>query len=247
MTLEQFFKENPSVALGFSGGVDSAFLLYAAVKYGADVHAYYVNTQFQPAFELDDAKKIAEQLGAKMTVIDMDALEKEIVASNPIDRCYHCKKRIFQNIQKQALADGYHTIIDGNNASDDTADRPGMRAVKELKVLSPLRQCGLTKDKIRELSKEANLFTHNKPAYACLATRIPTGTRITAEMLSKIEVSEDIMRKLGFTDFRVRVVGDTAKIQLPENQMKMMIEKREEIVNQINKSFENIVLDLVPR
>ena len=175
MTLQDFFKQNKNVALAFSGGVDSAYLLYAATAAGCDIHAYYVKSAFQPQFELEDAKSLALELGAKMTVLELDVLSDSVITDNPANRCYHCKKKIFGTILEAAKKDGYELLIDGNNASDDASDRPGMKAVQELNVHSPLRECGMTKEKIRRLSKEAGLITWNKPAYACLATRIPAG------------------------------------------------------------------------
>lgn len=169
MTLLAFFKENPRAALGFSGGVDSSYLLYAGVQAGADIHPYYIKTAFQPQFELDDAERLCAQLGVPLTVLELDVLKNEAVTANPPDRCYHCKTALFGALSVQALADGYTLLLDGTNASDDAGDRPGMRALKELHVCSPLRECGLTKAEIRRLSREAGLFTWDKPAYACLA------------------------------------------------------------------------------
>lgn len=163
------------MALAFSGGVDSSYLLYAALQNGADVHAYYVKSAFQPQFELEDAQKLAKQVGAKLTIMQANVLANETVVANPKNRCYYCKQVIFTGIGKQAAQDGYTTLLDGTNASDDAADRPGMKALQELSVLSPLRLCGLTKTEIRKRSKAAGLFTWDKPSYACLATRIPTG------------------------------------------------------------------------
>ena len=179
MELKEFFAAHPKIALAFSGGVDSAYLLYAAKQLGAEVRAYYVKTAFQPQFELDDAKRLAEALHADMTVLLVDILSDTRVAANPANRCYFCKKSIFSSILHAVSADGFTTLIDGTNASDDAGDRPGMQALRELKVYSPLRDCGLTKADVRRLSKEAGLFTWNKPAYACLATRIPAETPIT--------------------------------------------------------------------
>ena len=175
MTLTEFFHQNQKAAIAFSGGVDSAYLLYAALQSGADVRAYYVKSAFQPQFELDDARRLAETLSADMSVLDDDILADETVAANPPDRCYHCKRRIFSAIASAAAADGYTLLLDGTNASDDAGDRPGMRALRELSVRSPLRECSLTKPEIRRLSREAGLFSWDKPAYACLATRGPAG------------------------------------------------------------------------
>ena len=182
MDLNEFFKEHNKVALAFSGGVDSSYLLYAAIKSGAQVRAYYVNAAFQPQFELDDATRLAKQLNADMKVLTADVLSNETVVQNPADRCYHCKNVIFNMILAEAKKDGFTVLMDGTNASDAEGDRPGMRALRELCVYSPLRICGLTKAEIRRRSKEAGLFTWDKPAYACLATRIPTNERITADL-----------------------------------------------------------------
>lgn len=247
MTLQEFFQENHKAAIAFSGGVDSAYLLYAAMQCGADVRAYYVKTQFQPAFELADARRLAEQLGAPMTVLQQDALASEQVAQNPADRCYYCKQGIFSGILQAAAADGYTLILDGTNASDDAGDRPGMRALRELCVRSPLRECGLTKSEIRARSKQAGLFTWNKPAYACLATRIPTGQRITGELLAKIEQAEDFLFSLGFTDFRVRMLSGCARLQVPEAQLGRVLEHREAILSRLGALFGGVLLDLKER
>lgn len=247
MTLEGFFHENDHVALGFSGGVDSSYLLYAALKRGAQVRAYYVQSAFQPQFELKDATRLARQLGADLKILDVDVLSDDEVAANPADRCYYCKRRIFSAIAAQALADGYHTLIDGTNASDDAGDRPGMRALKELAVRSPLRECGLTKAEIRRLSREAGLFTWDKPAYACLATRISTGEVITTEKLASTERAENYLFSLGFSDFRVRMTGTAAKIQVPASQLEQLMENRTSIVRELKKDYSAVLLDLEVR
>ena len=235
MTLKNFFEQNKKVALAFSGGVDSAYLLYAGLQAGCDIHAYYVKSAFQPQFELEDATKLAKELDAKMTILELDVLSEPLIVQNPANRCYFCKKKIFTRIIEAAKADGYDVIIDGNNASDDASERPGMKAVQELSVLSPLRECGLTKEEIRKLSKEAGLFTWDKPAYACLATRIPTGIEITADKLHATEVSEKALANLGFTDFRIRLSGKDAKIQVKEEQLEKLLLYRKEILEKLKQ------------
>lgn len=247
MDLSTFFHENPKAALAFSGGVDSAYLLYAAIREGASVRAYYVKSAFQPRFELEDAFRMAKYLNADMKVIEADVLSDPVIRSNPAVRCYYCKKMIFSKIAEAAREDGFETLIDGTNASDDAGDRPGMQALKELAVRSPLRECGLTKTKIRQLSKEAGLFTWDKPAYACLATRIPAGEEITAEKLEKTEAAENILFSLGFSDFRIRMAGDCAKIQMPETQLGRVIEKRRQIVKELKPYYRSVTLDLEVR
>lgn len=243
MTLADFFSEHPKAALAFSGGVDSAYLLYAARACGADVRAYCVRSAFQPAFELADARNLAPEL----TVLTVDVLADEAVASNPENRCYFCKKHIFTAISARARQDGYALLLDGTNASDDDADRPGMRALRELGVLSPLRLCGLGKPEIRRLSREAGLFTWDKPAYACLATRIPAGERITPEKLARTERAEAFLFSLGFTDFRVRTLGGAAKLQLPAAQMGKLLEQRAAVNAALGADYESVLLDLEAR
>lgn len=247
MTLEQFFQENPRCALGFSGGVDSAYLLYAGVKARADIRPYFIKTAFQPAFELADAKKLAEGLGVEVTVLELDALADPRVAANPADRCYYCKQNLFRTLKDRAIADGYPVLLDGTNASDEAGDRPGMRALAELSVRSPLRECGLTKAELRARSRAAGLFTWDKPAYACLATRVPAGEPITAELLERIEGAEDALFRLGYTDFRVRVFHSAARLQLPRGQMERAVREAEAIQAALKPYFTPILLDLEGR
>ena len=248
MGLREFFIKNSEAAIAFSGGVDSAYLLSQAVKYATRVKAYYVKSCFQPEFELEDALRLAEELGADMEVLNLGAsVLDEKIASNPPDRCYYCKKKIMGAIREAAVKDGFGIIMDGTNASDDAGDRPGMKALGEMKILSPLRICGLTKDEIRRLSKEKGLFIWNKPAYACLATRIPTGVAISPEMLMKVEKAESALMDMGFSDFRVRVFGGGARLQLKESQMADALNKREEIVKALKPFFNEILLDMEAR
>lgn len=247
MELKQFFETYPKTAIAFSGGVDSAYLLYAAMQYGRRVKAYYVKTAFQPRFELEDALRLAKELGAELQVLEADILRDPVITANPADRCYHCKKKLFSLILRAAKEDGFPVLLDGTNASDEASDRPGMRAISELSVRSPLRECALTKAEIRRLSKEAGLFTHDKPAYACLATRIPTGEPITKEKLQRTEHAEEFLSQLGFHDFRVRCQGDTAKLQLRETDLDLLLRHRETILKQLKQDYTSVLLDLEVR
>ena len=247
MTLNEFFAAHPKCALGFSGGVDSAYLLYAGVQAGADIRPYYIKTAFQPRFERDDALRLAGELGVEVMVLELDALADPRVAANPAERCYYCKQNLFRALKARAAADGYTVLLDGTNASDDDGDRPGIRALRELSVRSPLRECGLTKGRIRELSREAKLFTWDKPAYACLATRIPTGTALTLPLLERTERGEDALTALGFRNFRVRYLDGRAKIQVTEEQMALALEKRQEILAALRSDYTEVLLDLEVR
>ncbi len=247
MTLQDFFQQHRKAALAFSGGVDSAYLLYAGLHYDCDLQAYYVKSEFQPQFEFEDARRLAEQFGARMKMIEITVLNDADVRANGPRRCYFCKKQIFSRILQEAHADGYTVILDGTNASDEADDRPGMQALTELSVRSPLRECGLTKEEIRRLSKEAGLFTWDKPAYACLATRIPEGMKITKADLEATEYAEGWLSKKGFTDFRIRKSGDTAKLQVTKEQLPKVMDLRTEILEALRPLYKNITLDLEVR
>lgn len=247
MTLAEYFSAHPRAALAFSGGVDSAYLLWAGKHYGCDLTAYYVHTAFQPEFEFRDARRLTEEVGVPMVVVEADILSVPLAAANGPDRCYHCKTALFTKLWECARRDGHTLLLDGTNASDNAGDRPGMRALRELAVESPLRLCGLTKADVRAASKEAGLFTWDKPAYACLATRIPTGRTITREDLDRVEKAEDALFALGFTDFRVRLLADAARIQLPEGQWGRAATQRQEILAALKPWFSAVTLDLETR
>lgn len=247
MELREFARQYPSAAVGFSGGVDSAYLLYAGLKEGADWRPVYIRSAFQPSFELEDAKRLCSMLGAELTILEADILSNETVKANTADRCYYCKQVLFGIITEWAKEQGIPLVLDGNNASDAPEDRPGMRAVKELGIRSPLREAGLNKIMIRKLSRDAGLFTWNKPAYACLATRVPAGTPLDKDTLIKVDLSEDALRQMGFTDFRVRVLQNAAKLQLTRDQLGTAILKREQILNALKPYFSEVLLDLNER
>lgn len=243
MKLNEFFTEHNKVALAFSGGADSSYLLYTAKESGTDVQPYYVKSQFQPEFEHEDARRLAAELGVMLREISVDVLQLDEVTANPANRCYYCKKCIMGAIRKAASADGYDMIIDGTNACDDGGDRPDMRVLKEDNILSPLRMCGIAKAELRRLSHEAGLFTWDKPAYACLATRVPTGEIITAEKLAAVEQSESYLFSLGFTDFRVRLRDGGALLQFTEKQQPRAQAEFEAINAELSKYFAAIKLD----
>lgn len=240
MDIKAFFKKYNSAAIAFSGGVDSAFLLYCAKKCGADVTAYYVKSAFQPQFEFEDAKRIASELEIPLKIIETNILDYDEVRRNDPLRCYYCKRRIFSQIKAQAKNDGYSVILDGTNASDDSGDRPGMKALEELKVLSPLRLCGYTKDEIRKQAKNAGLFVWNKPAYACLATRIKPNEEITPNALNFVEKAEMFMMNLGFKNIRVRVSQNEATIILKDNNQELLKEKRNIIEKEFSQYFNKV-------
>ena len=248
MTRTDFFAAQPKCALGFSGGVDSAYLLYAGVQAGADIRPYYIKTAFQPRFEREDALRLAGELGVEVTVLELDALADPRVAANPAERCYYCKQNLFRALKARAAADGYTVLLDGTNASDEAGDRPGMRALRELEVRSPLRECGLTKADIRRLSREAGLFTWDKPAYACLLTRLEHNRPVTEALLRRVDTAETFLRSLGLKGCRVRVHGDDlARIELPEAEFPLFWSR--ELAGPVARrlrelGFRHIALDL---
>ena len=247
MTLQEFFEQNPRTAVAFSGGVDSAVVLWAARTYGRQVRAYCVRSPFQPKFELEDARQLAQRLGVELTVLTAQPLQRPEVAENGPRRCYYCKQAVFSLICREAEKDGFPLVLDGSNASDDPAERPGMQALLEAGVRSPLRECGLTKEAVRRLARQAQLPVWNKPAYACLATRIPTGTPITTGDLARVERAEQALAELGFSDYRVRLFHTAARIQIPQEQMPQALACRDALVERLGADFSEILLDLQPR
>ena len=243
MTLEEFYARHPKTALGISGGSDSAYLLYAGLESGAEVRPYYIKTQFQPGFELEDAQRLCSGLGVELGIIEADILSIPGVAENSADRCYHCKRALFTLLSERAASDGCSEIIDGTNASDDPGDRPGTRALRELGVLSPLRDCGITKADVRRLSEAAGLFTADKPSYACLATRIQAGRRIDEGTLRDIERAEAGLMALGYAGLRVRLDDGGARLELPEQMLERAVKERGRLL-EILGGFGRVTLDL---
>ena len=247
MTLEEFFKANPKAALAFSGGTDSAYLLWAAVQAGADVQPYFVRSAFQPRFELADAERLCAQLGLSLRVLDCDVLARPEIAANPPERCYYCKRALFTRLLDTAREEGYPLVMDGTNASDPEGDRPGMRALRELGVRSPLREAGLRKCDVRRLSDQAGLFTAGKPSYACLATRIPSGTAIEKAMLETVERAEGLLAGRGYRNFRVRLRPWGALLQFDDSQHADAENDMENIRGLLGGMFHELRLDPKPR
>lgn len=247
MTLNEFFKANPKVALAFSGGTDSAYLLWAAIRAGAQIQPYFIRSAFQPRFELEDAERLCAQLGLSLRVLDCDVLARPEVRANPPERCYYCKRALFTRLLTAAAEDGYPLVIDGTNASDDCGDRPGMRALQELGVRSPLRESGLSKAEVRRLSAQAGLFTADKPSYACLATRIPSGTPIEKGMLEKVEKAESLLAGQGYRNFRVRLRNWGALLQFDEKQLASAQKDIESIRSLLDELFPELRIDPAPR
>ena len=207
------------VAVAFSGGVDSSFLCYAAHEaLGDKAVAITVISPLNPKEEIECAVSVAEKIGIEHILTESPDIA-ESVAVNSKERCYFCKKIVFAHILNEAAKREIETVLDGSNVDDIKDYRPGAKALEELRILSPLQKALLSKDEIRELSRRFDLPTHDKPAFACLASRIPYGERIDKEKLARIEKSENILRKAGFRQFRVRSHENIARIEVaPEER-----------------------------
>jgi uncharacterized protein len=228
--LQDIIAHMGSTAVAFSGGTDSAYLLSACLDLlGADrVLALTADSPLTPRAELDAARALANELGARHKILVSDDLANDAIVANPPDRCYHCKFSRFDALLQVAQAAGLNQLLHGENA-DDTADyRPGSRAAEELSVRAPLREAGLTKADVRALSKDRGLVTWNKPANACLASRFPYGTRLTAKGLARVEAAEEALRQAwGLDQLRVRDHFPVARLEVPPEQIHRLAEAEE--------------------
>ncbi|MDR1301724.1 MAG: ATP-dependent sacrificial sulfur transferase LarE [Treponema sp.] len=225
-------------AVAFSGGVDSSFLCYAAVAaLGTQALAITIVSPMLPKSEIQGAAVIAQKIGIEHLLIEESELD-ETVAANPKERCYFCKKLEFGTMLAAAQARGISIVWDGSNLDDLGDYRPGLKALEELHIQSPLREAGLTKADIRELSRRFDLPTWDKPAFACLASRIPYGERIDQAKLAKIEKAEDTLRAWGFRQFRVRCHDQIARIEVaPEERRRFFDEASLDRISQTIKSY----------
>ena len=229
-SLSKFFQTHRRVAIAFSGGCDSSYLLYAARMCDVEFRAYTVETAFRSPVERKESKEVCDLLGVYPTIIDADPLRYPEITANGEDRCYLCKKLIFNSIQRRARLDGFQDVCDATNDTDDPTERPGMRALTELGVLSPLKEAGLDKAYIRLLSRDAGLPTWDSPSDSCLATRISAGVPITEESLRRTYDAETSLHKMGFKGIRARTLPDgTCRLEILDNQADFLKEHEGEV------------------
>ncbi|SHK85641.1 uncharacterized protein SAMN02745136_03531 [Anaerocolumna jejuensis DSM 15929] len=237
--LQDNIKSRGSAAIAFSGGVDSTFLVYAAHEVlGDKLIAVTATSSTYPERELKEAIQYANDMGVKHIIINSEELDIEGFAQNPKNRCYYCKKELFTKIARVAKDNGVEYIFDGSNI-DDTGDyRPGMQAARELNVVSPLKESGLTKEDIRELSRKLNLPTWDKPAFACLSSRFPYGTQITKPKLKMVEEGEQFLLDMGIRQIRVRHHGDIARIEVSPEEREQFFDIK--VMDNISNKFKQI-------
>ena len=247
--LKNILKGYGHVAVAFSGGVDSALLLMAAHEALAEnVVAITIKSAVMPEREKGESSVFCKEHGIKHIEIEEDVLAIPGFSDNPTDRCYVCKKAIFSNMIELAKREGALEVVEGSNVDDDGDYRPGMRAIKELGVKSPLKEAGLSKAEIREISKELGLPTFNKQSMACLASRFVYGETITAEKLKMVERAEDILFEKGFTQFRVRIHGEKdylARIEVNPDEIDKLLKIKDEVIGVLKGlGFSYVTMDM---
>jgi pyridinium-3,5-biscarboxylic acid mononucleotide sulfurtransferase len=246
LKLNSILKDLNSFVVAFSGGVDSTFLLHRAnTLRNSNIIAVTIRTPYIPSREIEYTIEFTSSFGIGHKIIDIDFIE--IIKSNPVDRCYMCKKTLFTDILSFASDNNYKFVIDGTNADDVSEARPGINALKELGIMSPLLEAGLTKNDIRELAREADLDIWNKTTTSCLLTRIPYNTEISEQVLRMAEKAETVLFELGYPGTRVRLHGDLARIECLPGYIEKIIRNpdKEHIISSLKKiGIRYVSLDL---
>lgn len=237
------------VVLAFSGGVDSSLLLKlfaeSTKKTGKKIYAVTVHTKIHPMKDLEISKRVADEMGVEHKVISIDELKEAGIEDNPVNRCYLCKKSIFEKLQRYAGELGVKQVVEGTNEDDLHVYRPGIKAIRELGINSPLADAGFTKEEVRKLASELGVSVSNRPSTPCMATRFPYGTMLDYDSIQRVEEAEKWIRDLGFYNVRIRVHKDIARIEVDKNEMIKLLEKKEEVVEKLKEfGYDYITLDL---
>lgn len=245
--LEEIVRGKESVVVAFSGGVDSALLAYVSYNLlGKNALAVTIDSASLPREELRCAKKVAKEIGIGHIVVKHSELKNKRLVKNPINRCYYCKREMLGSLKKIARKEGFSAVFEGTNASELRGHRPGKRAVKELRAVSPLAEAGLTKNDVRELAKRYKLSVAKKPSMACLSSRIPVGKAITAKKLKRVELAESYLRKIGVKQLRVRHHGALARIEVLPADFSKVMKARAKIYKKFSGiGFKYVTLDVM--
>jgi len=244
--LKENLKSLGSVAIAYSGGVDSTFLSKVAFDVlGENALAITARSETYPRSEFEEATRLAKEIGIRHEIIVSEELDIPEFSANPVNRCYHCKKELFTKLKEIASEHGMQHVADGSNFDDLDDYRPGMQAVDELGVRSPLKEAKLTKADIRELSKKLGLPTWDKPSFACLSSRFPYGNKITREKLTAVGEAEIFLKGLGIRQLRVRHHDKIARIEVAEDDMTILLQKKEQIVKKLKElGYTYVTMDL---
>ena len=216
------------ICLAFSGGIDSTLLLYILRE--MNILTVTFNSNFQTNEEIDFTKKLCKKYGIRQALLNIDVFSNPVILNNPKDRCYHCKKMLFENAIKIAHDNGLKYILDGTNFDDLSCYRPGRKALKELGIISPFAKFEITKKEIREFSRECGIEIFNKPSTPCLATRFPYGTKLTKEKLDSVEKAEKVLKDFGFECCRFRLHDNIARIEILPEKFHELIEKKDNVL-----------------
>jgi len=247
MSIRELVKEG--VCIAFSGGVDSSLILKIATdagkEFGRDVHAVTFETKLHPISDVQVSRNVAKEMGAIHTIIKVDEFENKELLSNPVNRCYICKKMLFEGLFEFAKNKNLKYVIDGTNADDHKVYRPGIKALSELGVISPLAELGITKAEVREFAKDLSISVASRPSAPCMATRLPYNTEIRFELLKRIEEGEEYIKALGFSIVRLRIHGEIARIEVPTEDFIKFMENKDLVVSKLKSiGFPYITLDL---
>lgn len=232
-------KSYGSIVIGYSGGVDSTLLAYMGQKaLGDNALCVTIVAELHSKREIAESKEFAKENCITQKVIELSVIENDFIKNNPVDRCYHCKTNVFSVIKEVCSDNGFNYVVDGTNLDDLQDYRPGLKALKELNVKSPLVEAGFNKNDVRMLSKKYNLVTFDKPSFACLASRVPYDTLITKEKLEQVEEAENYLFDKGFRQLRVRHLDNLARIEVSPDEREKFFDV--DLLDEIDNKFKQI-------